>query len=311
MRFIPLISHNPETAETVSMTTRKDIGNAFRFVGLLYMISSLIVLHLLVGVGAYIAMENKQMAESVRNSAPEIKTGLFGDNRELSIEQGDVIQWMNGEYVEKNGSKTFDGNIVMCTAGMVDELTRSMVTAAHCVGEVGSAVRDQAGNEIGTVTWRGRGVGSTAPDTKDVAVVYISPEVEMGHNKYSQHTSMLSPAQVGVGDTLCRYGIKANRVVCSTVSRKMNNNLSLSPDDSIPGDSGGPIWSPSRGFVGVLSAGSKDNLKDDLLGRHYTNISYVGTNEVKKAMVNAETKVIEMDWKNNTGMDKVPDGPLN
>lgn len=311
MRFTPRTSHNPETAETVSMTTRKDIGNAFRFVGLLYMISSLIVLHLLVGVGAYIAMENKQMAESVRNSAPEIKTGLFGDNRELSIEQGDVIQWMNGEYVEKNGSKTFDGNIVMCTAGMVDELTRSMVTAAHCVGEVGSAVRDQAGNEIGTVTWRGRGVGSTAPDTKDVAVVYISPEVEMGHNKYSQHTSMLSPVQVSVGDTLCRYGIKANRVVCSTVSRKMNNNLSLSPDDSISGDSGGPIWSPSRGFVGVLSAGSKDNLKDDLLGRHYTNISYAGTNEVKKAMVNAETKVIEMDWKNNTGLDKVPDGPLN
>lgn len=311
MRFTPRTSHNPETAETVSMTTRKDIGNAFRFVGLLYMISSLIVLHLLVGVGAYIAMENKQMAESVRNSAPEIKTGLFGDNRELSIEQGDVIQWMNGEYVEKNGSKTFDGNIVMCTAGMVDELTRSMVTAAHCVGEVGSAVRDQAGNEIGTVTWRGRGVGSTAPDTKDVAVVYISPEVEMGHNKYSQHTSMLSPAQVSVGDTLCRYGIKANRVVCSTVSRKMNNNLSLSPDDSISGDSGGPIWSPSRGFVGVLSAGSKDNLKDDLLGRHYTNISYTGTHEVKKAMVNAETTVIEMDWKNNTGLEKVPDGPLN
>lgn len=293
------------------MTTRKDIGNAFRFVGLLYMVSSLIVLHLLVGMGAYIAMENKQMAESVRNSAPEIKTGLFGDDRELSIEQGDVIQWMNGEYVEKNGSKTFDGNIVMCTAGMVDELTRSMVTAAHCVGEVGSAVRDQAGNEIGTVTWRGRGVGSTAPDTKDVAVVYISPEVEMGHNKYSQHSSMLSPAQVNFGDTLCRYGIKANRVVCSTVSRKMNNNLSLSPDDSISGDSGGPIWSPSRGFVGVLSAGSKDNLKDDLLGRHYTNISYAGTHEVKKAMVDAETTVIEMDWKSNTGLEKVPDGPLN
>lgn len=311
MRFIPRTSHNPETAEVVSMTTRKGIGSVFRFVGLLYMVSSLIVLHLLIGIGAYIAMENKQMAESVRKSAPDIETNFFGDDRMLSVDQGDVIQWMNGEYVEKNGSKTFDGNAVMCTVGMVDELTRSMVTAAHCVGEVGSVVRDQAGNEIGTVTWRGRGVGSTEPDTKDVAVVYISPEVEMGHNKYSQHTGMLNPEQVSVGDTLCRYGIKANRVVCSTVSRKMNNNLSLSPDDSIPGDSGGPIWSPSRGFVGVLSAGSKDNLKDDLLGRHYTNISYAGTREVKKAMADAETKVIEMDWRKNTGLDEVPDGPLN
>ncbi|CAB0872188.1 hypothetical protein FRC0360_02012 [Corynebacterium diphtheriae] len=153
-----------------------------------------------------------------------------------------------------------DGNMLgVCTVGFVDTENNRIWTDAHC-GENGAAVMDNFQNPIGTLhhvypsEWERlqnvRGIQwSTNSRASDVAYVEITDPEVLGRNYFSQNSIAREPA---VGDNLCNYGGRTDRVACSPIVT-INGPVVITADNgSDHGDSGGPAWIEGKGYVGQL-----------------------------------------------------------
>ncbi|SDS20279.1 trypsin-like serine protease [Corynebacterium timonense] len=160
------------------------------------------------------------------------------------INQGGAV------YVEGTG---------YCTVGYNDPHNRRSLIAAHC-GHEGARVRiaDRRNGTSSAIV--GTFYRSKSYDNRlgnDWAAIQWDDNVTIGPNSISGDP-WVRPHQVTPGERVCYFGQSTNRVnthvTCGTYSGNVGNTFFVDAPLTRPGDSGGPMWVPGRGFVGVVSS---------------------------------------------------------
>ena len=148
-----------------------------------------------------------------------------------------------------------------CTVGYIDHAHHRAWIASHC-GDDGATVSNSNGKRIGTFRWangnRYAGTRVLEGASRDIAYIELEPEVRAGENRYSGDTVITALDQVADGAEGCVFGQTTRRVSCGTVSNSSGfygfTNLSrVNGAEVTYGDSGGPVWVPGQGLLGVLS----------------------------------------------------------
>lgn len=153
----------------------------------------------------------------------------------VSVDQGDAIV--------VNGSA--------CTVGFNEGA--SSYTAAHC-GRSGDRVRLLLDDgtltpEAGTL----QDSPANAGTTNDWARIDWDEGVDVGPNEYSGDGAV-GLADVHHGDRVCTYGWATSATTCGTFHTQVGNSFLVDIPGGLDGDSGGPLWVPGLGFLGVHSA---------------------------------------------------------
>ncbi|WP_297588094.1 hypothetical protein [uncultured Corynebacterium sp.] len=138
-----------------------------------------------------------------------------------------------------------------CTVGF--NLGASSYTAAHC-GESGDRVRLLLADgtltpPTGTLTISAASEGTT----NDWARIDWDAGVEVGPNEYSGDGAVALDA-VRPGEQVCTYGQATRATTCGVFHARVGNSFLVDIAPGKAGDSGGPVWIPGRGFLGVHSA---------------------------------------------------------
>lgn len=160
------------------------------------------------------------------------------------IDQGGAV------YVEGTG---------YCTVGYNDPAKRRSFIAAHC-GHEGVRVRivdratDTGSGLVGTF-YRSKAYDNRLGN--DWAAIQWDSGVTIGPNSITGDP-WVRPQQVSPGEQVCYFGQTTNRtranVTCGTYGGNVGNTFFVDAPLTRPGDSGGPMWVPGRGFIGVISS---------------------------------------------------------
>lgn len=167
------------------------------------------------------------------------------------VEQGKAV------YIEGYGS---------CTIGYNDPAKAVSYLAAHC-GEEGARVSllDRTTGEFSEE------MGTFHPSTvytrlpyNDWARIEWDDGVQMGSNSFSGDR-ILRKDEVHVGDKVCSHGETTHTgtrdVSCGTFGGWSGESFGVQETSWQQGDSGGPVWVPERGFLGVISAAPVGSLQ--------------------------------------------------
>lgn len=181
-------------------------------------------------------------------------------NKVTVINQGDPV------YIGNQG--------LWCTAGYVDNANRKLYIAAHCFDKradpespvFGEPVYNKdraiighytAGTRVNTA-YDSSGNPVTIVDTAEITLV----DGVRGENTYSGDTVVRWSDIDPQTDIACFTGVTTQRVtgrvVCGTIEKVGEEAKAVyvhADTNSLGGDSGGPIWIPGKGFIGVISAG--------------------------------------------------------
>lgn len=139
-----------------------------------------------------------------------------------------------------------------CTAGFVDVAHQKLYTAGHCakVGEevflgdraIGVVVASHV--DLNSEYWSHQG---------DIAVIDLYDPQPEGVNAFSD-TAFVDPASVRVGQKVCAYGDRSRTPSCGVITQVKDNFVMFSTAMSlIGGDSGGPVFVPGVGILGLIS----------------------------------------------------------
>lgn len=146
-----------------------------------------------------------------------------------------------------------------CTLGYNDHERGVSYTAGHC-GRDGARVHliDRTSNVFGLA------VGTFHPSpnyitdgSNDWGWIEWDDTVQIGVNGYSGDR-ILSRSEVKQGDEVCSHGetsqMGTRDIDCGVFTGWAHESFGVRDVRWLPGDSGGPVWAPGRGFIGVMSA---------------------------------------------------------
>ncbi len=159
--------------------------------------------------------------------------------------------------VRQGGTVLVQGTGI-CTVGYNDAANRRSFVAAHCGGD-GARVRaidpatGRAGGAVGTLR-RSRLYDSQL--SNDWAAIEWDPQVHVGGNPVTGD-GWVHPHNIRLGETVCYSGRTSHPgggATCGRFAGSADNTFFIDAPLSQPGDSGGPMWVPGRGFVGVVSS---------------------------------------------------------
>lgn len=164
----------------------------------------------------------------------------------------------------EQGAAVHIGGQSVCTIGYNDHARGESITAAHC-GEDGQRVRLYDRTDTNPLTSRSAEIGTfyRSPGydngiSNDWGRIVWDKGVQIGANRFSRDT-VLTLDQVKRGDEVCWHGETTHMGTtdrsCGTFFERTNEAFTVRVPQSSQGDSGGPIWVPGRGFLGVISAG--------------------------------------------------------
>lgn len=155
--------------------------------------------------------------------------------------------------VEQGGSVYVQGTGV-CTVGFNDPARQRSLVAAHC-GREGARVEIvyPNGARTGAVGTLFRSKAYDGHLSNDWAAIQWDPGVHVGGNRFSGNT-WVHPNDIRLGETVCYYSKGRRAQTCGRFSGSADNTFFVAAPLSHPGDSGGPMWVPGRGFVGVVSS---------------------------------------------------------
>ena len=153
-----------------------------------------------------------------------------------------------------------EGTGQRCTIGYNDAENRRSFTAAHC-GADGARVRlvdpadfTRRSGYVGTLRLSSEYVGMRGPN--DWAVIEWDEGITIAPNNYSGDT-LIHPDEIRPGDQICYHGStthKGNRESnCGEAVITFGHEAYAIGVSGQPGDSGGPVFIPGRGLVGVVS----------------------------------------------------------
>lgn len=171
-----------------------------------------------------------------------------------TIAQGELVEFFS------------DQGTFSCTAGFNDRVAHRTYFAAHCI-------EDLVSQDFGIIVGEGA-------EIKHAGTAYISPgfkrytedfvslndwgyvdwneDVSLSYNRLTGDTK-LSMDSLEVGERICYHGGvthgNADTMTCGTVAFVHGESvwMDFAGGEPVLGDSGGPVWIPGRGFVGVLS----------------------------------------------------------
>ena len=159
-----------------------------------------------------------------------------------------------------NGLTTF------CTLSFVGS-NHVGVTAAHC-GEAGSTVYTGDGLlKLGTLrsatTPYNFAIAHEEQLANDVAYIDFAPTTALGTNSFSGGTIVRDTTAVTAGTEVCWYGDKTHSTHCATAYPKGqyfsgDRVFVIGGQETVPGDSGGPMWLKGGGYLGVISGIATD-----------------------------------------------------
>lgn len=157
---------------------------------------------------------------------------------------------------EQGGAVLVHGTGI-CTLGYNDPARHRSFVAAHC-GADGARVELVGANGVrsGVVGTLHR---SKAYDNRlgnDWAAIQWAPGVRIGGNRISGD-AWVHPNDIRMGETVCYFGRTSHARggrTCGKFGGSADNTFFVNAPLTRPGDSGGPLWVPGRGFVGVISS---------------------------------------------------------
>ena len=173
--------------------------------------------------------------------------------------------------VVKQGARMFVDNqhndtLTACTIGYNDPEQRRSYTAGHCADngdygwQTGSLVylADSKGREMSTPAGMIYPAAAYygASNANDWAVIYWFNGVEVGANPYGGEYMPIQDLEPG--ETLCYHGYASHGgstdAACGPFVGMIEKTIYFdAPGMPDYGDSGGPVYAPGRGLVGVMS----------------------------------------------------------
>lgn len=133
----------------------------------------------------------------------------------------------------------------VCTLGYISKDNARGYAAAHC-GKLGDTVYNSKGQTIGRVAALNTAHG------RDHMRIALNQNVR-GVNPYTGD-KMISWRDARVGDTVCHYGQTTKQTQCGRITRVDPHRIWSDNSNTRRGDSGGPVWIPGRGAIGVVSS---------------------------------------------------------
>ena len=188
--------------------------------------------------------------------------------------------------VVKQGARMFvdnlgDDNLTACTIGYNDPAQRRSYTAGHCADngqygwQTGAMVylADSKGREMSTPAGMIYPAAAYygASNVNDWAVIYWFNGVEVGGNPYGGEYVPIQDLEPG--ETLCYHGYASHGgttdAACGPFVGMIEKTIYFdAPGMPDYGDSGGPVYAPGRGLVGVMSGANAlvDERGDEVVG---------------------------------------------
>jgi len=162
--------------------------------------------------------------------------------------------------VLSQGDQVFIDKRKTCTVGYIDKEHGLAYLAEHCaVPGKKAQVHNSEGYFVGTITSRYHdshpGMFHQQKMSEDFNVVDIdTTHVFLGDNAYSGDQKVVI-SQVAQGDKVCMYSRMQKRVKCGSIAMVTGDIIVLdSHAQGEKGDSGGPVWIPGKGFIGVYTS---------------------------------------------------------
>ena len=188
--------------------------------------------------------------------------------------------------VVKQGARMFvdnlgGDNLTACTIGFNDPAARRSYTAGHCADngdygwQTGSLVylADSKGREMSTPAGMIYPAAAYygASNANDWAVIYWFNGVEVGANPYGGEYVPIQDLEPG--ETLCYHGYASHggttEASCGPFVGMIEKTIYFdAPGMPDYGDSGGPVYAPGRGLVGVMSGANAlvDESGEEIVG---------------------------------------------
>lgn len=188
--------------------------------------------------------------------------------------------------VVKQGARMFVDNqhndtLTACTIGYNDPEQRRSYTAGHCADngdygwQTGSLVylADSKGREMSTPAGMIYPAAAYygASNANDWAVIYWFNGVEVGANPYGGEYVPIQDLEPG--ETLCYHGYASHggttEASCGPFVGMIEKTIYFdAPGMPDYGDSGGPVYAPGRGLVGVMSGANAlvDDRGEEIVG---------------------------------------------
>ena len=188
--------------------------------------------------------------------------------------------------VVKQGARMFvdnlgGDNLTACTIGYNDPEQRRSYTAGHCADngdygwQTGSLVylADSKGREMSTPAGMIYPAAAYygASNANDWAVIYWFNGVEVGANPYGGEYVPIQDLEPG--ETLCYHGYASHggttEASCGPFVGMIEKTIYFdAPGMPDYGDSGGPVYAPGRGLVGVMSGANAlvDDRGEEVVG---------------------------------------------
>ena len=188
--------------------------------------------------------------------------------------------------VVKQGARMFvdnlgGDNLTACTIGYNDPEQRRSYTAGHCADngdygwQTGSLVylADSKGREMSTPAGMIYPAAAYygASNANDWAVIYWFNGVEVGANPYGGEYVPIQDLEPG--ETLCYHGYASHggttEASCGPFVGMIEKTIYFdAPGMPDYGDSGGPVYAPGRGLVGVMSGANAlvDDRGEEIVG---------------------------------------------
>lgn len=181
-----------------------------------------------------------------------VEANVDSENSEDDIRQEFIPPVSQGDAVNI-------GNL-RCTIGFVNK--DYIITSAHCNKDGVGAHAYQHGVHIGTVVAQpnlaNEDYGWINNVSHDWTVIKLNDNIYAGGNVYSKgNNAHISFDDVAIGDTVCSYGYTSKKVSCGRVEDKRHQVLYTDDTSKQSGDSGGPMWIPGKGFVGLYYGTTK------------------------------------------------------
>lgn len=199
----------------------------------------------------------------------------------LKVEQGGRI------FVDNLGTD----KLTACTVGYNDQRNRRSYTAAHCTVHNGDYLPQGAVVYVADERGRQRPepAGLVFPalaynaksGANDWAVIYWFDGVDIGRNPFGGAYVPIS--ELTVDDTICYHGYASHGTTedasCGKFVGTIENTTYFdAPGLPQPGDSGGPVFVPGRGLIGVISGANyfAGDDRQEILGFERSSALYSG-----------------------------------
>ncbi len=166
-----------------------------------------------------------------------VTTAIIISSPAVSTAQPKILVSQGDRFYTKN---------INCTIGFIDNKNHKAYTAKHC-GSNGQEVSVKRNNRFIPI-----GILNHVQGFGDYSAIDLQENVR-GDNSFSGN----SIAQPFIGDKVCRYGAKSQKIDCSNIimiNPIEHNIITNTGMNALHGDSGGPTWIPGKGYLGVTSA---------------------------------------------------------